>query len=104
MVKVSYCRGLVLLLALLLAGTANLMCVSCDPDHNEQTPPLRVDFSFIVRGHSGVHAQRFVPASPSASFLASSELLIWNDQRLGKQQSSHIPSVSYPQVSPPLLC
>ena len=101
--KVSYCRGLVVFLALLLAGAANLMCVSCDPDHNEQTPPLRVDFSFIVRGHSGVHAQRFVPISP-ASFLPSSEDLISSYQRPGKQSSGQIPSVSYSQVSPPLLC
>ena len=58
MIKISYARGLVLLLTLILSGTANLMCISFDPDHNAQTPPLRVDFSFVVRGHGRIQVQR----------------------------------------------
>ena len=104
LIKISYCRGVVLLLALLLACTANLMCISCDPDHNEQTPPLSVDFSFVVRGHSGIHAPRFMPQTPTPS-LASSENLIVKYPIFGLQHSYlDIASTPYANVTLPLLC
>jgi hypothetical protein len=104
LIKVSYCRGLVLLLALLLACTANLMCISCDPDHNEQTPPLHVDFSFVVRGHSGIHAPRFVPQTPTPSF-ASSENLIAKYPIIVLQHSYlDIAAAPYANITLPLLC
>jgi hypothetical protein len=105
LIKISYARGLVLLLTLMLAGTANLMCISFDPDHNAQTPPLRVDFSFVVRGHGRIQVQRSAPTAPNASSIASAKDLVWNHQRNPLQQTSaEINSAPCPHVTLPLLC
>jgi hypothetical protein len=62
LIKNSYFRGTMLVLAVLLTGAANLMCFSCDADHDANTPPLVVEFSFIAGAHGGVHAQRSTAA------------------------------------------
>jgi hypothetical protein len=41
-------RGAVLGLMLLLAGSANLVCLSFDADDNEDTPPVSVELNIVA--------------------------------------------------------
>jgi hypothetical protein len=41
-------RGAVLGLMLLLAGAANLVCVSYDTDNDEDTPPITVEMNLVT--------------------------------------------------------
>jgi hypothetical protein len=41
-------RGTVLGLMFLLAGTANLVCVSYDADNDDETPPISIELSILA--------------------------------------------------------
>ena len=41
-------RGMFLGLMLLLAGTANLVCISYDADDDEDTPPVSVELNLVT--------------------------------------------------------
>jgi len=41
-------RGAVLGMMLLLAGTANLVCISYDADNDEDTPPVSVELNIVT--------------------------------------------------------
>ena len=41
-------RGAILGMMLLLAGTANLVCLSFDADDDEDTPPVSVELSIVA--------------------------------------------------------
>jgi hypothetical protein len=47
-ITTRYIRGVMVILALLLASAANLVEFSYDADHDETTPPVVVDLHFVV--------------------------------------------------------
>jgi hypothetical protein len=58
-----YFRGVVLGLMLLLAGAANLVCVSYDADNDEDTPPVTVEMNLIAPVKKNTHLPtRYVQA------------------------------------------
>lgn len=73
-------RGTVLALMLLLAGTANLVCVSYDADDDEDTPPVTVELNLVApcrkniqvaRQQTNARAFRFRDEKPQAELRAS---------------------------------
>jgi hypothetical protein len=48
-------RGAVLCMMFLLAGTANLICVSYDADDNDDTPPITVELSVLAPCSKSIH-------------------------------------------------
>jgi hypothetical protein len=51
-------RGAVLGLMLLLAGSANLVCLSFDADDNEDTPPVNVELNIVAPCKKSIQAPK----------------------------------------------
>jgi hypothetical protein len=51
----KYLRGAVFGLMFLLAGSSSCICDSYDADPNDNIPPVRVQFNYVVPGASNVH-------------------------------------------------
>ena len=64
-------RFAVLGLMFLLAGTANLVCVSYDTDNDEDTPPITVELSIVAPSKKDV--QVATPQAPTQSFRLRDE-------------------------------
>ncbi len=101
-IKISYIRGPMLVLAVLLAGAANLLSVSCDADHDADTPPLVIEFSFVTGAQAGVHAQRSIAAAPVAVTLDRQALALEFHPLLARPMAAH--HLLEPAVAIPLLC
>ena len=76
-------RGTILGLMLLLAGAANLVCISYDTDGDEDTPPVSVELNIVTpcrksvqvpRPHTNIRSFRLRDEKPAAELLASVEL------------------------------
>jgi hypothetical protein len=75
-------RGTVLGLMLLLAGAANLVCISYDADDDEDTPPISVELNIVTPCKRSIqlpklqiHARTFrlQDEKPSTGLLASAQ-------------------------------
>lgn len=55
----------------LLAGTANLVCVSYDTDNDEDTPPITVELSIVAPSKKDV--QVAAPQAPTQTFRLRDE-------------------------------
>jgi hypothetical protein len=64
-------RGTVLGLMFLLAGTANLVCVSYDADDNDDTPPISIELSILAPCKKGI--QVAAPHAHSQAFRLQDE-------------------------------
>jgi hypothetical protein len=73
-------RGAVLGMMLLLAGAANLVCLSFDADDDEDTPPISVELNIVApckkcihvpKPHSHARAFRLRDEKPVTTQLAS---------------------------------
>jgi len=73
-------RGALLGLMLLLAGAANLVCISYDADDDEDTPPVSVELNIVAPSKRSIqlpklqtHARspRLHSAQPATGLLAS---------------------------------
>lgn len=51
-------RGAVLGMMLLIAGTANLICVSYDADNDDETPPITVELNLVAPCKKSLHIAR----------------------------------------------
>ncbi|MGZ4854803.1 MAG: hypothetical protein ACXVKH_06215 [Candidatus Angelobacter sp.] len=51
-------RGAVLGMMLLIAGTANLICVSYDADNDDETPPVTVELNLVAPCKKSLHIAR----------------------------------------------
>ena len=51
-----YFRGLVLGTMVLLAGAANLVCISYDDDGDEDTPPVTIELNVVAPTRRAVHS------------------------------------------------
>jgi hypothetical protein len=67
----KFLRFAVLGLMFLLAGTANLVCVSYDTDNDEDTPPITVELSIVAPNKKDV--QVATPQAPTQSFRLRDE-------------------------------
>jgi hypothetical protein len=65
-------RGAVFGLMLLLAGSANLVCLSFDADDNEDTPPVNVELNIVAPCKKAIQAPKL--HSVATASLHSSEL------------------------------
>lgn len=80
MITARSIRGFTIGVTLLLAAAANLMYFSCDADHDKTTPPVIVEFHFVVRAQSGAgfHASlvpvRLAPAQNQTQAVSFSPL------------------------------
>lgn len=103
-IATKYIRDSVVFVTLLLAAAANLMYCSCDADHDEATPPVIVEFHFVVRARSSLGSQAAVilptaltPARIPNQALSLKSLTVSARAPLPAEQSSA-------QVALPLLC
>src|SRR5947209_13208652 len=64
-------RGAVLGMMLLLAGTANLICVSYDADDDDDTPPITIELSLAAPCRKSLH----VPKNQSHAGIPSEKPL-----------------------------
>lgn len=103
-IATKYIRDSVVFVTLLLAAAANLMYCSCDADHDETTPPVIVEFHFVVRARSSLGSQAAVilptaltPARIPNQALSLKSLTVSAREPLPAEQSSA-------QVALPLLC
>jgi hypothetical protein len=73
-------RGAILGMMLLLAGTANLVCLSFDADDDEDTPPVSVELNIVApckksiqlpRPHAHARTFRLRDEKPVTTKLAS---------------------------------
>ena len=62
-------RGAVLGMMILLAGAANLVCVSYDTDDDEDTPPITVEMNLLTPSRKNLH----IPKLQNARFLRHRE-------------------------------
>ena len=82
-------RGAVLGLMLLLAGSANLVCLSFDADDNDDTPPVNVELNIVAPCKKAIQAPKLysvataslrdgLPAEPkpASSVLVTSPILL----------------------------
>lgn len=67
----KFLRFAVLGLMFLLAGTANLVCVSYDTDNDEDTPPITVELSIVAPSKKDV--QVAAPQARTQSFRLRDE-------------------------------
>ena len=74
----KYFRGVVLGLMLLLAGAANLVCVSYDADNNEDTPPVTVEMNLIapVKRTTHLPAKHVQPETVQQNDLQTATLVV----------------------------
>jgi hypothetical protein len=73
-------RGAILGMMLLLAGTANLVCLSFDADDDEDTPPVSVELNIVApckksiqlpKPHAHARTFRLWDEKPATTQLAS---------------------------------
>jgi hypothetical protein len=69
-------RGSVLAIMILLAGAANLICVSYDADDDDDTPPVTVEMSLAAPCRKNLHIPQqqnhasLVTGEPQAELIA----------------------------------
>lgn len=67
----KFLRGAVLGLLFLLAGTANLVTLSCDADDDEDTPPISIELNILTPSKKIVQVS--TPRSNSQAFHLGDE-------------------------------
>jgi hypothetical protein len=99
-IATKYIRATMVVIALLLASTANLVDFSYDADHDETTPPVVVNLQFVLR------AQRSVPRAVTVAQIAVRLNFFVQSSPLPalRAETALVPIERPPQHLLPLLC